>query len=152
MKIKIYAVAKKCLNCEECEEYVKMARAFGAEIEIINIFNAKIQNAQKINAESAQIAYQNECEKYISPNSFALDLGGKMLDSAEFSEILRSEISQNEIKFFIGGAYGFGAEFLRKVRSISLSKLTFSHKIVPLILCEQIYRALSIINHHPYHK
>lgn len=153
MKIKIYAVARKCLDCEE---YVKMARAFGAEIEIINIFNAKIQNAQKINAESAQIAYQNECEKYISPNSFtqafALDARGEMLDSAEFSEILRSEISQNEIKFFIGGAYGFGADFLRKVRSISLSKLTFSHKIVPLILCEQIYRALSIINHHPYHK
>ena len=151
MKIKIYVVARKCLDCEE---YVKMTRAFGVEIEIINIFNAKIQSAHKISLDSARTAYQSELEKYITSNSIALDLGGKELDSAGFSEILRGEIlrGKNSVEFFIGGAYGFGAEFLRKVRSVSLSKLTFSHKIVPLILCEQIYRAFSIINHHPYHK
>ena len=145
MKIKIYVVARNSVNCEE---YVKMAKAFGAEIEIENIFNAKIQNAHKISAESARVAYQNEFEKYLTKHSIALDLRGEEMDSGGFSEILRT----NSVEFFIGGAFGFGAEFLRKVRSISLSKLTFSHKIVPLILCEQIYRALSIINHHPYHK
>ncbi|CCF79680.1 LSU m3Psi1915 methyltransferase RlmH  len=36
--------------------------------------------------------------------------------------------------------------------ALSLSPLTFSHQIAKLVLCEQIFRALSLLNHHPYHK
>ena len=44
-------------------------------------------------------------------------------------------------------------EFLSLCDSvISLSNLTFAHKIATLILSEQIFRSLSIINNHPYHK
>ena len=47
----------------------------------------------------------------------------------------------------------FENEFLSLCDSvISLSNLTFAHKIATLILSEQIFRSLSIINNHPYHK
>jgi 23S rRNA (pseudouridine1915-N3)-methyltransferase len=37
-------------------------------------------------------------------------------------------------------------------RILSLSHLTFPHDMVPLLLMEQIYRGLSILNRHPYHR
>ena len=57
-----------------------------------------------------------------------------------------------EVSFFIGGAYGFSSDFLRSLKTLSLSPLTLSHKIAQIVLCEQIYRALSIMTNHPYHK
>ncbi len=151
MKIKIYTISKKA---DSCEDYIKMIKGFGVEMEVLNLSNAKIQNAQKISAEIAQNAYQSEFEKYLNENSFALDSHGKEVDSLGFSEIMRDKLARgkNSVNFFVGGAYGFGADFLAKTTNLSLSKLTFSHKIVPLILCEQIYRAFCIINNHPYHK
>ncbi len=57
------------------------------------------------------------------------------------------------IKFFIGGAYGFEENFLKKSdQVISLGKLTMSHKIAKAVLLEQIYRGFSILTIHPYHK
>lgn len=146
MKIKIYVIAKNYLNGEN---YAKMANQFGVNIEVINIFNAKIQNAQKTSPQNAQNAYESEFSKFITKDSIALDLNGKQIDSMAFSDLLKD---RNHISFFVGGAYGFSKSFLQKMPSIALSKLTFSHSLVPLILCEQIYRALSIINNHPYHK
>jgi 23S rRNA (pseudouridine1915-N3)-methyltransferase len=79
-----------------------------------------------------------------------LDESGKVYDSIGFSNIFEKE---NEINFFIGGAYGFEDNFLKQCNEVvSLSKLTFSHKIAKIVLLEQIYRALSIVNKHPYHK
>lgn len=146
MKIKIYLIAKNYLNCEN---YIKMAHQFNVEVEIVNLFNAKIQNAQKISPQTAQNAYEREFARFVTSDSVALDINGRQVSSMDFSDLLRDKRSVN---FFIGGAYGLSKAFLQKTTNISLSKLTFSHSIVPLILCEQIYRAFSIINNHPYHK
>lgn len=157
MKIKIYTISKKA---HSCEDYTKMLNRFGVELEIINIMNARIANAQK-NATSedsshaialARESYGDSLMRFISVDSsnIALDSQGKELDSLGFSNIMRD--SGKSINFFVGGAYGFAPNFLSKVKTLSLSNLTFSHKIVPLILCEQIYRAFCIINNHPYHK
>lgn len=148
MKIKIYAISKKQ---NEIFSYKKECRGFGVDLEIIYRLNAKILNAQKISPNKAKEAYADEFNKFINKDSanFALDSGGKKLDSMQFAELLRDK---NEINFFIGGAFGFGREFLDKVQSISLGNLTFSHELARMILCEQIYRGLCINNNHPYHK
>ena len=75
---------------------------------------------------------------------------GELIDSYEFSKLLNDKMS---VKFFIGGAYGFEDNFLKKSnRIISLGKLTMSHKIAKAVLLEQIYRGFSILSNHPYHK
>ena len=75
---------------------------------------------------------------------------GKKVDSFGFSKLLSDRLT---INFFIGGAYGFDREFLKKCdTTISLSDLTMAHKIANLVLCEQIFRSLAILNNHPYHK
>ena len=66
--------------------------------------------------------------------------------------VLNIEDSKKEIIFIIGGAYGFSDKLLKRANEkISLSKMTFSHQMIRLFFCEQLYRAFTIINNHPYH-
>jgi 23S rRNA (pseudouridine1915-N3)-methyltransferase len=79
-----------------------------------------------------------------------LDPASRQVDSYGFANLLENS---SRVNFFIGGAYGFEKNFIDKSnKSISLGKITLSHKLVKVVLAEQVFRALSIINGHPYHK
>lgn len=151
-KINIYAISKKDPKCykEIADEFLKMSKKY-ADIEIHPIFNKKINQAQSKNSDDAKKSYTIALESFLKDGfSIALDPAGEELDSFQFANILKEN---SKIDFFIGGAFGFEKEFLKKCdKSISLSKLTFSHKIAKLTLLEQIYRGFTIINSHPYHK
>lgn len=85
----------------------------------------------------------------------ALDENGEHCSSKEFAYLIDKLTKGNhkKVHFLIGGAFGHDAATLKKAHKvISLSKLTFPHQMVRLILIEQLYRALTIINNHPYHK
>ena len=84
-----------------------------------------------------------------------LDESGQMYNSIEFSNLINAHCSDGtkQISFLIGGAYGHSDELKKsKHLKISLSKMTLPHKLVRLILIEQLYRAYTIIQNHPYHK
>ena len=56
------------------------------------------------------------------------------------------------LTFVVGGADGIPAALVAKAHlRLSLSALTLPHRIARLVLCEQIYRALTIIRGEPYH-
>ena len=82
-----------------------------------------------------------------------LDEHGKELRSIEFADWLqRKQNTARRLVFIIGGPYGFSkAVYERANERLSLSKMTFSHQMVRLIFCEQIYRACTIIRGEPYH-
>ena len=92
------------------------------------------------------------------PNSniiIALDEKGKATSSTEFSTIIKNYANQgnSNLTFIIGGADGLDPEIKKKSHlTLSLSNLTFPHMMVRTILIEQIYRAQTIINNHPYHR
>ncbi len=91
--------------------------------------------------------------KYIKKTDFVilLDEVGTLVSSTKLSGILFSEAHQN-ITFVIGGAYGVANNIkTRADKIVSLSKLIFPHKIVRLVLAEQIYRSHCIHVGHPYH-
>jgi 23S rRNA (pseudouridine1915-N3)-methyltransferase len=90
-------------------------------------------------------------------NSFkiALDERGDRISSVELSRLIEKTMNSGErnIEFFIGGASGLAPQITKACyRTLSLSDMTFAHKLVRLIVVEQIYRAYTIINNHPYHK
>jgi len=122
-----------------------------AKVEVHSLFNKQISKAQTIGEKKSQKAYNELYEPKLSTGyNIALDVLGRKVDSFKFSALLENKTT---INIFIGGAYGFDREFLKKCNTIvSLSDLTMAHKVANLVLCEQIFRALCISNNHPYHK
>ena len=58
-----------------------------------------------------------------------------------------------DIALVVGGPDGLSDEILRQAEQrLSLSDLTFPHPLVRIIIVEQLYRAWSILSHHPYHR
>lgn len=151
MKCNLYSITKPSSEWNTpISHYQKQCKQFGITLNIEDIINNDILNAQKKSKTLAQKSYTKVFLPLIGEDmNISLHPEGKLLDSFGFSELLQNH---HKVNFFIGGAYGFEEEFLKKTIPISLSPLTFSHKIVKIILCEQIYRALSIIYNHPYHK
>ncbi len=115
------------------------------------MFDKEIAKAQDISAEAAQKAYSKAFEKYLGNGiSVALDPSSKEVDSFQFANLFKDTL---EVNLFIGGAYGFERAFIDKCNTaVSLGKITLSHKLVKVVLMEQIFRALTINNNHPYHK
>ena len=155
MRIRVYCISKPQNDAygELTDHFIKLSKAFNASLEVVEIFNKSIALAQKsANERESALAYCTACEPYLEGGyNIALTPTGKMLDTKEFAEVVRQK--EQGISFFIGGAYGFGEGFLQKCSMrLSLSALTMGHKIAKVILCEQIYRALTILHHHPYHK
>lgn len=83
-----------------------------------------------------------------------LDVLGKPITTMKLSSLLESWLQQGqEVSIVIGGPDGLSDELLAKASlKLSLSALTFPHPLVRVILLEQIYRAWSILNNHPYHR
>ena len=82
----------------------------------------------------------------------ALDARGVMLDSVELAGFLEEKMPYHELIFVIGGVYGLASGIKEKADLVlSLSRMTFTHQMVRIILLEQIYRGLTIIRGKKYH-
>ena len=81
----------------------------------------------------------------------ALDPGGVVLDSVNFNQRLRT--LGRSVCFLIGGAEGLDASVLNRADLVmSLGAMTWPHFLVRVMLAEQLYRAQSITDGHPYHR
>jgi 23S rRNA (pseudouridine1915-N3)-methyltransferase len=105
-----------------------------------------------------QVVLLNQANKMLelSSNSYrvALDSGGYLYTTEAFFRWLNDKIEREKTLFFLVGA-AFGLHDVVKKNSrelISMTKLTLAHELALLILLEQIYRALTILNNHPYNK
>lgn len=106
---------------------------------------------------SSRVGQPEQYAKKIPEGAFVfiLDEKGKSLDSLRFSSLIRdkADAGRSRFAFLIGPAEGFEAE-TKSLGDIcwSLSPLTFPHQLCRLLVVEQLYRALTIIQGHPYHK
>ncbi|HHD81177.1 MAG TPA: 23S rRNA (pseudouridine(1915)-N(3))-methyltransferase RlmH [Campylobacterales bacterium] len=153
MKINIYIIDKKSkdnLYAPLIEHYKKISKPF-AKVEIFEIFTKDISKAHEISTEASQKSYTITLNKYLSNGyNVALDPSSKEVDSYIFSDLFKD---RGVVNLFIGGAFGFERGFLNKCnKTISFGKITMSHKLTKVVLMEQIFRGLTILNNHPYHK
>ena len=126
--------------------YIKFSITYISDIKV-----SKKMSPKKIKDEEAKMFFQ---KLRSSDEVILLDEKGKNFSSINFAKELEKNISNRKKKlyFLIGGAYGFSDKIYNKFSSrLSLSKMTFSHQMVRLFFCEQLYRAFTIINNHPYH-
>jgi 23S rRNA (pseudouridine1915-N3)-methyltransferase len=129
-----------------------------AKLQIIGIRSKDIP--PKLTEQQAIRTKEEETLRVLSrvkPNSytFALDLRGEHLSSEEFADTLQQLMvsGKSEFNFLVGGPLGFHDIVLtRSNHVLSLSRLTFPHHFVPLIIAEQLYRAFRIMEGAPYHR
>lgn len=109
--------------------------------------DAKSRKQQEADAMLAALPPQNKL--------ILLDEAGTDMNSQKFAELL-TEYRDNGIAnlcFVIGGADGLSPRLAsHAARTISFGKLTWPHMLVRVLLTEQIYRAITIISGHPYHR
>jgi len=84
----------------------------------------------------------------------ALDVSGYRWDTEEVAQQLDAWMHEGrDIALLLGGPEGLAPACRQQAeRSWSLSPLTFPHPLVRIIVAEQLYRATTILKHHPYHK
>jgi 23S rRNA (pseudouridine1915-N3)-methyltransferase len=85
----------------------------------------------------------------------ALEPDGETWDTPKFTALIERAMvhGQRALVFLIGGSDGLSAPAVARAgRRLSLSGLTLPHRLARVVLCEQIYRALSIIKGEPYNR
>ena len=87
---------------------------------------------------------------------YVFDERGDLLTSAQFAELLASEAQHGAgtpIALLIGGADGHSdAVRKRAKRLIAFGRLTIAHRLVRILVLEQLYRAFKIVRGEPYHR
>jgi 23S rRNA (pseudouridine1915-N3)-methyltransferase len=110
------------------------------------------------NSDIARIV-KDEGERMIaaipaSSHIVTLDLVGKSWTTPDLANAMQRWLSNGQsVSLLVGGPEGLVDEAKALAReSWSLSKLTFPHPLVRIIVAEQLYRAWSLLNNHPYHR
>ena len=117
-----------------------------------------VEHAELALPKSSRAPEEEALARYLDGRRRALlvilDERGKSFESRAFAEMLRGLQDQGatEVVFAVGGPHGYSPEMKKRaVMSWSLSPLTMAHELAATVAAEQIYRALTILNGHPYH-
>jgi 23S rRNA (pseudouridine1915-N3)-methyltransferase len=158
MRVLVLAVGrmKKGAEADLAARYHKRALQAGRnigirDIEIVEIRESRAQDAERRKLEEA-IAIAN-----VVPDKSAivlLDERGASTSSAVFAEHLGQWRDGGEaVAFVIGGADGLAESLHSKAKTVwSFGAATWPHQMVRIMLLEQLYRAVTILSGHPYHR
>ena len=158
MRVLVLAVGRmKSVESELAARYQKRAAQAGRNIgirsfEIIEIKESRASESERRKLEES-IAIAN-----LIPEGAALvllDERGESLSSATFAERLAQwrDGGQPAVCFVIGGADGLAETLRERSRAtLSFGNATWPHQMVRIMLLEQLYRAVTILSGHPYHR
>ena len=154
MKLSVLAVGHRQPDWVSagCAEYLKrMPRELAANvIEIKPEPRGSKTREQLLSAEKARIrdALPGSCRIVV------LDEKGDDLTTLKLAKRLEGWMQDGrDVALLIGGADGLDEEFKQQADDkLRLSSLTLPHGMARLLLCEQLYRAVSVLKNHPYHR
>ncbi len=157
MKISILAVGRLKSGAEQTQ-FNRYYDLFNAAARNLCITPLTIVEIGESRAQTPEERKEDEAQELLSKlgahRLIALDESGKELSSYEFTAMfsrLRDEAL--DVAFAIGGPDGHG-ELLKSAAhlQLSLGRMTLPHGLVRIVLAEQLYRALTIMQGHPYHR
>lgn len=138
------------------EAYTDYTRRLGSRLKLTLV---EIEPGPRSAGQSPRKAMETEARKLMTalrPDEWvvALDERGTQMSTRELADWLDARIRDaRDLAFLIGGPDGFTPEVLaRSDAALSLSRLTLPHALARVVLAEQLYRAVSILAHHPYHR
>jgi 23S rRNA (pseudouridine1915-N3)-methyltransferase len=158
MRLLIAAVGRLKAGPERelLERYVERANAAGRSVSLapVEIVEVPESNARR---PSDRVAEETRKLQELVPKGarrIVLDSRGRGLTSEDFAARLAKLRDQGApaTAFLLGGADGLAKSGNPPDLTISFGAATFPHQIVRILLAEQIYRAVTILSGHPYHR
>jgi 23S rRNA (pseudouridine1915-N3)-methyltransferase len=155
MRIRLLAVGSRMPDWVR-ETYSDYARRLRSSLQLTLV---EIPAGPRAAQRGAQAALRIEAKRLLvalRPNEYvvALDAKGDELTTRQFASWIDARRqAARDVAFLIGGPDGFGAEVLARADfKLSLSRLTLPHALVRVLIAEQLYRAQSLLENHPYHR
>lgn len=158
LKVKLITVGnlKEEYLREAAAEYEKRLGAF-CRFELVQLKEERL--SEQLSAGEIRTALEREAQKIseqVSSSAYliALCVEGKQLSSEELAEKIEAiSMDKSEICLVIGSSYGLSDSVKQRAdMRLSVSKLTFPHQLMRVILLEAIYRAFNIQRGTKYHK
>lgn len=159
MKISIAAIGllKSGPERELATEYEHRIQGAGRNVGITGF---QVQDWAESRGATADLRKAEEAKRLWSavPEdglAIVLDERGKALASTEFAKLIEQQAQSGcrNLNFLIGGPDGHAADTrIRAFKTLSFGPMTFPHRLLRVMLLEQIYRSVTIIVNHPYHR
>ena len=145
IKVNLIAVGKlkEKFWADAINEYKKRISRF-AEFSII-----------ELNEEKTLEKEGDEILKKAKGYVIVMDVMGILIDSPGIADTFLSALNKgkSEISIIIGSSEGLCEDVKKRAdKKVSFGRVTYPHQLMRVIVCEQIYRALTIMNHVTYHK
>lgn len=138
---------------QACDSYLKrMPNSFGfTETRISPIKRTKTSHIETVKNQEWQVIQDKLPKQSLI---ILLDERGKQYSSQQFSRQLDNWLQEGQdVTFVIAGADGVNNEHRQQADGLmALSQMTLPHEMARVLLVEQLYRAWSILNNHPYHR
>ncbi|MFD1747189.1 23S rRNA (pseudouridine(1915)-N(3))-methyltransferase RlmH [Rhizobium helianthi] len=159
MRIGLFAVGRlksgpeKDLASRYLERFAKAGPAVSLEFSrVIEVNESRASSAETRKREEAGLLEKNLAEGALL---VLLDERGKAMDSPAFASLLGRfrDQGKREMMIAIGGADGLDpALYDRADAIVNLGSMTWPHQLVRILIAEQLYRAVTILSGHPYHR
>lgn len=149
--------ARAAAEQELCETHLKRARAFGRKLGFSSIELALVETSRAPDAKARMAEEATRLRKRIPSDAHRIVLDEKAAapDSSGFAARLAAlrDSGERDLVFVIGGPDGLAPDLIEEAEErLSLGPQTWPHLLVRAMLAEQIYRGLTILSGHPYHR
>jgi 23S rRNA (pseudouridine1915-N3)-methyltransferase len=159
MRIGLFAVGRlktgpeKELASRYLDRFAKAGPAVSLELSrVVEVNESRASSAETRKREEAQLLEKSLADGAIL---ILLDERGKALDSPAFADLLGRYRDQGkrELMLAIGGADGLDPALYERADAIvNLGSMTWPHQLVRILIAEQLYRSVTILSGHPYHR
>jgi 23S rRNA (pseudouridine1915-N3)-methyltransferase len=134
-----------------CDDYLRRLERYNIRATLDECTRTSgSDRAHAIEQQTQRVLDRIEPDDYV----VVLDERGTQLSSDEFARLVERVLEERHrrIVFVVGGAYGIGERLRRRADTVlSLGRMTLPHELARVVLCEQLYRALTILRGEPYH-
>jgi 23S rRNA (pseudouridine1915-N3)-methyltransferase len=159
VRLRVIAVGRLKSAAEQliAEDYLKRAARLGRQLGVTGVSLREVPESRAADARRRQAEEAGDLLAAVPPKAhlIALDNHGKELDSEAFASKLRrmADAGIADLVLIIGGPDGLGHDVLERADlKLSLGRMTWPHRLVRAMLAEQIYRSVTILLNHPYHR
>ena len=159
MKLTIAAIGRMKAGpmAELVDTYAKRTRQAGRQAGITALNVVDFAESRKSTA-SVRAGQEAALLTNAAPSGavlVVLDERGKSVSTAEFAGIIKTELESGtrDLVFAVGGPDGHAPEIRKNARyMVSFGHMTWPHMLARVLLAEQIYRVVTILVNHPYHR